>query len=467
MNSSFRRSVSFLVLAIFVGSFAGCGGGSAVSLDKALVLVEEGRYEEAIPLLKSASGSLSDSASVWCNLGVCYLETGDTDAAITALRKGVDLASGSPEAYEYLGRAYLKAGKLDDARDVLVTANQIGPGNPRILTAIGVVEMKAGNRNQAFASTMEALDYDSGYAPALYNIAVFYRDTLKNRKLAERFFRRFLSAAPSDPRAEEARGFLNPRAEVKDSRVKGLVEKAKRSIEAEEYDVALIALKEALAKDPGYAEAVWHMATLSDHVLGNAEEAIGFYNDFKSKFPNDRRSVQASQRAAHLKADLAKDEKIKEEAAKIVEIPVDPIQTTTAKDAMSAGYTWQQKGDTAKAEAFYTRAIELDGSSAEAFYRLGLLYYKNKNLDGARTAFAASVGLDKDYTDARYMLANTQFESGDRIGAVKNLNGVLLRKPDFAKAHYLLGFILGKENQLEASKMHFDRYAKLKDMAVR
>jgi len=437
---------------------AGCGGSGAKSLAQALALVESGDYAEATPLLEKAAEEFPESASAWCNLGVCYLAQDRANDAISALRKGVDLASGSAEAYEYLGRAYLAAGSLDDAREVLVTANTIEPGNPRILTAIGVVEMKAGKLKAAFASTMDALDIDSAYAPALYNIAVLYRDQLKNKQLAEKFFRRFLAAAPSDPRASEAQAFLNPQAAVRESPAKGLVEKAKRHMQDEDYDAAIVALTEAIKKDPGYSEAVWNMAILADHIMGDTRRGADYYEEFRTKFPNDKRSPQAKRRAEELREALAK---AASQSSARPETPSDSAAIQSAAQALAAGVEWQEKGDPAKAEEFYKKAIEIDGSMTEAFYNLGVLYYKTKNLEGARAALGTAVTLKEEYINARYMLAAAQYELGDKAGAAQNLNTVLIKEPDFAKAHYLLGVILAENKQLKASKIHFDRYALL------
>ena len=427
----------------------------------ALELVKAGKYADAIPLLEKIVENSPESATAWCNLGVCYLKEERMDDAVNALRKGVDLASGKPEAYEFLGSACLAAGKLDDAKDALMTANTISPGNPRILTALGAAELKAGKIKPAFAHTMEALDRDSAYAPALYNMAVIYRDSLKNNALAAKFFRRFLAAAPSDPRASEARGFLDPQASAQESPAKALVEKAKRHMNEEDYDMALVALREALKKDPGYADAVWNMAILADNILGDSKEAFRSYEDFRKKFPNDKRSQQARQRAGELKAQLANSQTAPSEEPKQAEIQADPGMVSKAGDALAAGAAWQAKGDSAKAEAFFRRAIELDGSMAAAFYDLGVLYYRARNLDGAKAALEAAVELDKDYSNARYMLANAQYSLGDRISAAENLSMVLQQQPDFARAHYLLGTILAEEKELEASKVHFDLYAQL------
>ncbi len=463
MNKAFFRVLTTGIACLMLLA-AGCGG-SAGSLTAALALVEEGKYGEAVPLLEKATRSSPDSATAWCNLGVCYLEQGKTGEAVDALRKAVGLASGSSAAYEYLAHAYVEAGKLDDAREALATADTIDPGNPRILTALGMIEMKAGNLKQAFASTMEALDKDSSYPPALYNIAVLYRDKLNNSKLAEKFFRRFLTAAPSDPRAAEARDFLDPQASVRESPAKGLVEKAKRHMDNDDYDTALVILRDALKKDPGYPDAVWNMAVLSDHVLGNADEAAGFYADFRAKFPNDARSEQAQRRADAIKAELARTAAAV--AAAVKAAPSDPVQVTSAPDALAAGALWQKKGDLAKAEAFYKKAIELDETMAEAFSNLGLIYFKSRNYEGARTALASAVDLKSDYTDARYVLANSQYRLGDKAGAVDNLNHILLKQPDFADAHYLMGQILREEKQLAAAKIHLDRHASLTGRVIR
>lgn len=467
MNNTLFRILSQTAILVTMTAFYGCGGRDG-SLIKALELVEQGNYEQALPVLESVSSRHSDNPSYWCNIGLCYWQTGDIEKAIEALRKGVDLASGSPQAYEYLGRAYIDAGMWTEAREVLLTANQIGPGSASTLTALGIAEMKSGRVKEAYVCFTEALVCETEYPPALYNLAVLYRDRIKNPQLAERFFRRFIAAAPSDARAAEARSFLNPEGARNDSPAKPFVEKAKRFIESEEYDSALVALKEALVKDPGDPEAVWHMASLSDHILGDAPGAAAYYDDFKSKFPNDKRSTQAERRSQDLKDSVAKSRRIAEQTAKVVPmLPDDTAQVAEAREAFSAAYGWQEKGDKLKAAAFYKRAVELDVTMAESFYNLGLIYFSDRNLADARDVFARSVALDPGCHDARYMLARTQLEMGDSIAAVDNLNAVVRDRPAFAGAHYLLGVIMAGEKQLDAAMIHFERFAQLTGQTVR
>lgn len=459
---SITKSAVLVVMSAFLA--AGCGRSGGESLEKGLSLVKNGQYAEAIPLLEGASRNSPDNAALWCNLGLCYWQSGRMDEALKALRKGVDLASGSPEAYEYLGLAYIDAGSFEDARSVLVTANQIDPDNVRIITALGVVEMKTDRNKEAFRCFMGALDRDGEYAPAIYNLAVLYRDKLKNKALAEKFFRRFLAVAPSDPRAPEARAFLDPGSAAVESPAKPLVEKVKRAMSAEDYDAAIAAAREAVEKDPEYAEALWHLAVLTDQVLKDASGALSCYRNFAAKFPEDKRSGQAVSRSSALESDLAIANKIREKSSIVtVDQLRDPVQAARAEDAFEAGCAWQKKNDPRRAMEFYRRAIELNGQMVEAMNNLGLLYLAEKKYDKAEDVFSQAVTVDAGYADAKYMLAFVQHIQGNRPGAMSKLEDVLRSDPDSANAHYLMGVVLAEENQLEASKVHFDLYAELKD----
>lgn len=83
------------------------------------------------------------------------------------------------------------------------------------------------------------------------------------------------------------------------------------------------------------------------------------------------------------------------------------------------------------------RAIEKEKENKGLFpnapgiaFRLGLLYYKNDQLENAKNEFRAAVTLDKNYANARYFLGLVLDKQGDKTGALKQFELVAKNNPD-------------------------------------
>jgi tetratricopeptide (TPR) repeat protein len=84
---------------------------------------------------------------------------------------------------------------LADGRDALVPYN------------LGLVAQKRGRYNDARGRYLEALQVDPAYAPARFNLAVLtWEAGVKDE--AQHHARKFLAAAPDDPRGEELRTLI-------------------------------------------------------------------------------------------------------------------------------------------------------------------------------------------------------------------------------------------------------------------
>lgn len=98
------------------------GGTKAANLAKAyegLCLAKLGRYEEAIPVLKSFKGNdMMVAPSVLAALGNCYAQVGDEAQAASTLVKAANKADNNVLSPAYLiqaGQIYEKLGKKTDA----------------------------------------------------------------------------------------------------------------------------------------------------------------------------------------------------------------------------------------------------------------------------------------------------------------------------------------------------------------
>lgn len=92
------------------------------SYDKALVLMQTGDYQAAIPALQAFIEKEPQLAGPYINLGISYQKTGQSDAAIEALTKATELNPDSTVAYQQLGITYRERGNFDAALEAYTSA---------------------------------------------------------------------------------------------------------------------------------------------------------------------------------------------------------------------------------------------------------------------------------------------------------------------------------------------------------
>ena len=175
---------------------------TAVAKDRnrALVLIELGRFGQAIALFQKAIAADSNNGSafedlgavyafagqapnamaawrralqlnpklVWArtNLGNAYTDTGELDSAIVEHRRVIELDSTSPNGYIDLGAALEKKGLDDDAIAQFKRAIALNPHSPIGWYNLGYTSYKVKRWPDAYAALLAAVDLDPAYPDA-------------------------------------------------------------------------------------------------------------------------------------------------------------------------------------------------------------------------------------------------------------------------------------------------------------
>jgi tetratricopeptide (TPR) repeat protein len=122
------------------------------------VLVESGRYDEAIEVYRSAIAHAERfSPDLALALGFAYLEKGDIgDTAAAATHARLALTTHPREANELLARVALEEGRFDVAEEHVRSALQLGDRQPATLLLLADVERSTGKLEQALRTVQEA-----------------------------------------------------------------------------------------------------------------------------------------------------------------------------------------------------------------------------------------------------------------------------------------------------------------------
>ena len=107
--------------------------------DKALVLMQSGDYQAAIPVLQAFIDKKPGLAGPYINLGIAYRQTGDSNAAAQAMHKAIELNPANAAAHLHLGILYREQGKFDAALDSYNTALKLNDGYALAHRNIGIL----------------------------------------------------------------------------------------------------------------------------------------------------------------------------------------------------------------------------------------------------------------------------------------------------------------------------------------
>ncbi|MBP7828315.1 MAG: tetratricopeptide repeat protein [Kiritimatiellae bacterium] len=178
-----------------------------------------GQVQPALEAFEASRRLAPDLPEPLYNTAVIFFESGDPARAESLFQEAALSRPGDPRPLEFMGALYTQSGQWAEARRVLSVALARAPQSARILNALACVEARAGQRDPAVFYFMQALEKDSRYSPALFNLARLHEG--RDAAQAESYFGKYLEALRGDtaanagPQAEYARRALGDMAAEK------------------------------------------------------------------------------------------------------------------------------------------------------------------------------------------------------------------------------------------------------------
>jgi tetratricopeptide (TPR) repeat protein len=257
------------------------------------------------------------------------------------------------------------------------------------------------------------------------------------------------SPAPAPAPAPAETPAAKPEPAVKTS-ASALVVSARTALRREDYEGALVLLKEAVEKDPRNADALWELAQLYQKLPDHAEQANKALALFKARFPQDPR-LSAPPAAPARPGPSSSTTAAAAQKANTVE----------AMKIWGKGLELQRVQNWDGAIAYYKKALQVDPNLYTAWYNMGLAYKSKNELPAARDAFSRTLELKPDLVGASFMLAVVYSDSKEKEKALQQLKKTLQMDPDYALAHFLAGMIYRDSGQTKLARKHLERYLQL------
>ncbi|MDZ4200209.1 MAG: tetratricopeptide repeat protein [Kiritimatiellia bacterium] len=388
-----RMRSHFIGILCLAAALSGCGRPGVREARRGLKELDRDRPVRARALLESAINRRPghpDNAPLWNAIGLACLRMNDEAAAIRALeesrridpnrpdapsnlgllyaRRG-DLTRAAPlleeaalidvrrtEPLEHLAAAYTAAGRWADAARTLEEARNRNPGSKRVLNALAAVRLGEGESAEATSLLLQALEIDSKYPPALYNLAVLHGFYLANPGLAAGFLRRFREVAPRHPSLAELSARIQPSEPVLST--PGV-------LPSEAAEKKLLEQARALA------------------ARGQSREALALCFQVAEQCRRDM-DPAGTEMALKIATELAFD------------LP---------ESHLAHGRFLEETGRSAAAATAYRRALALDSDSADALVGLARIARSENDDETARQTLQRVVEANPDHADACWELA--------------------------------------------------------------
>lgn len=132
----------------------------------------QGRPDQAIALLRKSLKLQADHPEAHNNLGLALYEQEDVEAAITSFRRALTLRPDYAEAHSNLGMALQDIGDLANASASLQQALQLRPDYPEAHNNLGMALLHKGDVANAIRSFVKALRIRPAYAEAHLNLSL-------------------------------------------------------------------------------------------------------------------------------------------------------------------------------------------------------------------------------------------------------------------------------------------------------
>jgi tetratricopeptide (TPR) repeat protein len=158
INVSSHRSWCFIILAM--GIVSGCSvntDGPEVTLEKANIMSDRGRYEDAVPLYTEAASAFPNRGHIYYRRGVCYENLGLLPRALDDYLQCLEVQPSHTDALNNKGVVLAKLERYKEAAEAFTNLVRQQPDNVLALRNRGLCQHDQGNFDEALADYTAAI----------------------------------------------------------------------------------------------------------------------------------------------------------------------------------------------------------------------------------------------------------------------------------------------------------------------
>ena len=372
------------------------------------------------------------------NLATLLVKEEKQNEAIQWFKKAAVLDSKETRALEYLAFLYGQWKQWEEARSALQDAFERAPHSPRIITELALFYLQQDKAEQCVLSLQQALEFDSSYLPAIYNLAVVNSLWLNNRKEAIAYFKEYLRFSSPGYYTDKARQAL----------------------------VNLYHHKPITADILSASVVTTHQAFLQSSELTSPQAkkksapAPVKRRFFHWRMPSEKRPALKSQPATNKeKFAILPDAKLSafDRTMRIAYLLEEQGRDEAAvnnyiRAANQAEGT--EKGK--KQEQALRKAVSLCTTNARTYYTVGMYYRQHNQYNTAVNYLKKAIALNSSFYDGHMALSEASIKVKEFDTAILCLKQADKLKPDNSKALWLLADVY--DTYLGLTNMAFSCY---------
>jgi tetratricopeptide (TPR) repeat protein len=139
-----------------------------------LAAEQAGNFEMALAQYRKATEINYLEAKMYLYMANLYQRQEDTEGYLAIIQEGRKAYPEDADLIVYELNYYLQSKKYDEAKNNLLLAIEKEPDNKQLYFSLGVVYQELGNAEEAVSAYSKAIELDSEYFDAIYNLGAFY-----------------------------------------------------------------------------------------------------------------------------------------------------------------------------------------------------------------------------------------------------------------------------------------------------
>ena len=392
-------------------------------------------------------------ACIYSEQAQMYFQDGNWDKAIAACKNSLDIAPDNVDAYRILGNILLRQNKMPEALGIYAKALSINPNSAPIYANLGSFYAEQKHWKKALDYFQQAVIFDPNLAGAYRSLAQIWEELGNDNKALECFCQA-VNLEPHKLTAEEYFSFgarLYQQGKAKEASI-FYIQGAKFNPKAE---VELAKLVEILEELEEWQQAVTYYHQLMSLSKTVRDSSIKVYDKpIKKLLSRSKYTSKKTFNQKDIKAISASSDSTNKILTKNV-LPTSRIVPTVGKKPDSAiswnnlGSLHAQKKEWNQAISCYRTAIELEPAFSKSYRNLAKVHQKLGKKAKADLCWYKAFSLEpQKVTPEEYFgLANNLLRLGQVEKAIVCLRCTIELRPNFQKAHLILGKLLEIEKK--------------------
>lgn len=377
------------------------------TLRYANILRSRNKFAEALQLYNNVLEKDEANVEALIGKGICLQAQSLPMQAIECFNEAVRIDPGNACALTYCGMIYKDEGHLVEAAEAYQKARNADPSyKPAaeflaiVLTDLGTSLKLAGNTEEGIQKYCEALEVDSHYAPAYYNLGVVYSEMMQ-------------------------------------------------------FDLALTCYEKAALERPLYAEAYCNMGVIYKN-RGELEAAIACYERCLTISPNFE---IAKNNMAIALTDLGTKVKIEGDINQGVAYYKKALfYNWHYADAMyNLGVAYGEMLNFEMAIVFYELALHFNPRCAEACNNLGVIYKDRDNLDKAVECYQMALSIKPNFSQSLNNLGVVYTVQGKMDAASSMIQKAIFANSTYAEAYNNLGVLYRDAGSITSAVQAYEK----------